>query len=533
MTRQKNVPDKNFAALALQANERARARGLLNLLAESNADIRQGVDAKLLEKETDLKNLLAARLENLTKVLNGKSDNTTAAKLKNEIELIRAEYDQTQVQIRAASPRYAALTQPKTLSLTEIRNEVLDAESALLEYALGETKSYLWIVTKDDFQTIELPAKSEIEKTARAFYDSMTARNKNIKFETAEEMELRVRQSDTDAKEYSKALSRMILAPALPFVANKRLLIVADGALQYIPFAALTVSNPQSKERFLIENNEIVSLPSASTLAILRRETKNRPLAPKTLAMFADPVFDKQDERLQTAIADQNKIAPKPKFRVENIAMSKNLRQGFSRDSDSEGLNLERLPFTRREANLITSLVPANQQQKTLDFEANRQTVLSAKLSDYRYVHFATHSFINNQNPELSGIVFSLIDENGKDQDGFLRVNEIFNLKLPVEMVVLSGCRTGLGKEIKGEGLIGLTRGFMYAGARRVTVSLWDVNDEATSELMTQFYREMFGAKKLAPTAALRQAQIAMLKDKRWNNPYFWATFIIQGEPKN
>ena len=171
-------------------------------------------------------------------------------------------------------------------------------------------------------------------------------------------------------------------------------------------------------------------------------------------------------------------------------------------------------------------------KEKMLDFAANRNSAMSPELSNYRYVHFATHGFINNENPELSGIVFSMIDENGKEQGGFLRVNDIFNLKLPAEMIVLSGCRTGLGKEIKGEGLVGMTRGFMYAGAKRVVVSLWDVNDEGTSELMANFYREMFGGKKLSPASALRQAQIFMLKDKRWQNPYFWATFTLQGEPK-
>ena len=166
-----------------------------------------------------------------------------------------------------------------------------------------------------------------------------------------------------------------------------------------------------------------------------------------------------------------------------------------------------------------------------LDFAANRNVAMSPALSDFRFVYFATHSFINNENPELSGIVFSMIDENGKDQDGFLRVGDIFSLKLSAEMVVLSGCRTGLGKEIKGEGLVGMTRGFMYAGAKRVVVSLWDVKDEETSELMANFYREMLGTKKLSPASALRQAQISMLKDRRWQNPYFWATFTLQGEP--
>jgi CHAT domain-containing protein len=536
MARHKLAPDKNYAALALQANERARARGLLNLLAESNADIRQGADEKLIQKETTLKNLLAARLENLTKVLNGKTKIETTEKLKNEVEQIRAEYEQTQTQIRSASPRYAALTQPKTLDLREIQTQVLDDDSVLLEYALGETRSYLWIVTKNDFQTIELPAKAEIEKTARRFYEFLTARNQQIKFETPNEREDRIFLADSDSQKFSGELSSLILAPAAAFLPNKRLLIVADGALQYVPFSSLESLEspgsrkgkklkPKAENRYLIETNEIVNLPSVSVLAVLRNETKNRKMPAKTLAVLADPVFDEADERLRTSAA---KNKSKPEF----VAVSKKETRGISDFATRNGLDLPRLPFTRREADSIAALVSSSQHKKFFDFAANRQAAMSSELADYRFVHFATHGFINNENPELSGIVLSLFDENGREQDGFLRVGDVYNLKLPVEAVVLSGCKTGLGKEISGEGLIGLTRGFMYAGAKRVAVSLWDVNDEATAELMGKFYKGMLDGEKLSPAAALRKAQIEMIKDKRWRNPYFWSVFILQGEPR-
>lgn len=544
MMRESQEPNKNYAALALQANERARARGLLNLLAESNANIREGVDAKLLEKETELRNLLSARLENLTKVLNGKAKPEKADALKRETELIRTEFEQTQAQIRQTSPRYSALTQASTLSLKQIQTEVLDADSVLLEYALGEEKSFLWIVTKDSFQTVELPKRVEIENSARLTYDALTARNKRVKFETVEERRARIEQADADFLDHTTALSKTILAPAANLLAKKRLLIVADGALQYVPFASLIVSSSTNKgqrtkneEHFLIESNEVINLPSASALAILRREMNGRPLAPKTLAILADPIFDTKDERFQVLEA-KNELVPK----FKNIALTKDKESGLAKNlkravrdldfDDEDGINLPRLPFTRREADLISAFLPSNQRRKLLDFDANRNAVFDADLANYRFVHLATHSFINNKNPELSGIVFSLFDEKGKEQDGFLRVSEVFNLKLPAELVVLSGCRTGLGKEIRGEGLIGMTRGFMYAGAKRVVVSLWDVNDEGTSELMANFYREMLGNKKLSPASALRQAQISLLKDKRWQNPYFWATFTLQGEPK-
>ncbi len=522
MMRQRLTPGKGFDVLAFQASERARARGLLNLLNESNADISRGVDPKLLAKESELKNLLAARLENLTKVLSGKAEEEKTVKLKNEIEQIRCEYEQTEAQIRTTSPHYAALTQPKPLTLAEIQKEVLDADSVLLEYALGETKSFLWVVTKNSFETIELPAREKIERTARQVYETLTARNKRVKFETTDERQERIEGTDAEFAVHSKNLSQMILAPAARAFDNKRLLIVADGALQYVPFASLL-----RDEKYLIETNEIVNLPSASVLSVLRKEMKSREIPTKTLAVFADPIFDKNDERLVEAV---NKNKSKPVFQTVAARNSTRGEAGFF--GTREGLELGRLPFTRREASLVSAQVPAGRQLKRLDFEANRQLALSPELSAYRYVHFATHGFIDNQMPEQSGIVLSLFDENGAPQDGFLRVGDIYNLRLNAEMVVLSGCRTGLGREIRGEGLVGLTRGFMYAGARRVTVSLWDVNDEATAELMGRFYGEMLGQKKLQPVAALRQAQIMMIKNKRWQNPYFWAPFVLQGEPK-
>lgn len=530
MARHLAEPDKNFAALAFQASESARARGLISLLAESNTDIRKNVDKALLQREVELRDLLSARLENLTKILSGKAAETAGPPLKNEIEEIRTQYERVQEQIRAASPRYAALTQPRTLSLAEVQSEVLDADSVLLEYSLGKTKSFLWVVTKTGFRSVELPPAAVIENTSRQFYESLTARNKDIKFETPAERDFRIARADKDVEKYSRELAAITLDPVAQLLAGKKVLIVADGALQYVPFAALKMSGITNDVRFLAESNEIVNLPSASALAVLRKETKARPPAGKTLVVIADPIFDKEDERFQ-AIANKNRSNPKPDSKADLVAASKRRTRSAGDGTSRDGLDLTRLPFTRREAELISAVVPQGQKEKWLDFEANRRLATSAQLSNYRYVHFATHGFINDENPELSGLVFSMVDENGKDQDGFLRQGDIYDLKLPAEMVVLSGCRTGLGKAIKGEGVVGMTRAFMYAGAKRVTVSLWDINDEATSELMGDLYREMFASRRASPAVALRKAQMAMIRDKRWSNPYFWATFVIQGEP--
>jgi len=295
----------------------------------------------------------------------------------------------------------------------------------------------------------------------------------------------------------------MLLGPVASGLGNKRLLIIGDGVLDYIPFAALPISNNQSAGKYqpLMVDHEVVSLPSASTLAVLRREMAGRKMAEKSLAVIADPVFDRNDARVTQEVS---------KSQVNQ--------------------HIQRLPFTRQEAEAILALVPETESKKALDFEANRETVINPELGKYRFVHFATHGILDSQNPELSGLVLSLVDRDGKDIEGFLWAHEVFNLHLPVEMVVLSGCRTGLGKEIRGEGLVGLTRGFMYAGAKRVVVSLWDISDESSAELMTQFYKRMLGNERLGPVAALREAQLVIWKNQRWQAPYYWAAFVIQGE---
>lgn len=189
----------------------------------------------------------------------------------------------------------------------------------------------------------------------------------------------------------------------------------------------------------------------------------------------------------------------------------------------------ERLKYTRAEAESIVALASKDQALEALDFDASRERALSPELGQYRMVHFATHGLLNSDHPELSGIVLSLVDAQGRQQDGFLRLYEIYNMRLGADLVVLSACQTALGKEVRGEGLIGLTRGFMYAGSPRLVATLWSVKDEATAELMKRFYQGML-KEGLRPAAALRAAQVSMSREPRWSSPYYWAGFVTQGE---
>jgi CHAT domain-containing protein/tetratricopeptide (TPR) repeat protein len=529
-------PNEGFAALALQTSERARGRSLLDMLTESHVEIRKGADPLLLEKERILAQQLNAKAERRIQLFGQKGGEEQLAALNKEINDLEIENDQLQAAIRKASPAYAALTQPQPLGLKEIQTQ-LDQGTLLLEYSLGEERSYVWAVTRNSLKTYELPKREQIEKAARRVYELLTARSQSKAAENPQQKQARIAQTDSQLIHASQELSQMVLGPIGSELGAERLVIVADGALQYIPFSALSVVGGQTPVaqrsrtnnraptiyRPLIQDHEIISLPSVSALAIQRHGLLNRKPAPNAVAVIADPVFSATDERLGV----QAKSGAAKQVQGDSSANTRLIEHL----ADDSGLIIRRLKFTRQEADQILAEAPRAKTFRAIDFKANRAAATGGELSKYRYVHFATHGYIDSERPDLSAIVLSLVDESGKPQDGFLRAHEIYNLNLPAELVVLSACETGLGKEIKGEGLVGLTRGFMYAGARRVVVSLWNVNDKATAELMARFYRGMLKENK-TPAAALRTAQIEMSRQRQWQSPYYWGAFVLQGEWK-
>ncbi len=419
-------PGAGYDARALAASEQARARSLLDMLADSS---KMGGDPGLADRINDLARRPAGP----------------------ELRELLAQQERAQARSRP-------LTSARPLSLPEIQSEVADGETLILQYALGRERSFLWAVTPDSLASFELPPRERIEETARRVHGLLSAPPQTLaRARTRREM---------------AELSRMLLAPAAGLLEGKRLVVVPDGALHYVPFAALP--SPGSEEP-LVVRHEIVTLPSSSTLAAIRREA--RPPAAATLAVVADPVF-------------------------------------------ARGEKLGRLPFSREEAEALLALAPPAWRMGALGSDASRETVLSGRLAGYRLVHFATHGILDADNPELSGLLLS---------DGFLRAHEIYRLSLPADLVVLSACRTALGREMRGEGLVGLTRGFLHAGARSVLVSLWEVEDRATAELMRRFYREMLKEGR-PPAAALRAAQASLRREPGREAPYFWAGFVLQGD---
>lgn len=487
-----------FDVKAFEASERARARSLLETLATANVDIRKGVDGALLDSEKTLLQSMARKQKQQARLIESGAAAGELTAIEEELAALISQHDQLLAKIRMQSPAYAALVMPTSLTLAEVQS-LLDPDTALLEYYLGETQSFAWVVTKGGLSSHLLPARRELEDGVRALHEALISRPAAASAAAA------------DAR-YWETASKIAAAIVPPVELPHRLVIAPDGALNYVSYRALP---ERDGKRPLIAAHEITSIPSASVLATIRQEMAGRTPASRSLAVLADPVFQRNDPRVRQDVAGSGVARA-----AETVTSSRS-------EDDMLG-TLPRLRFSRSEADAISALAPET-NLTALDFEARRDLVVSGSLRDFRTIHFATHGLLNSRHPELSGLVLSMVDEKGGVRDGFLRLQEIYNLDLNADLVVLSACRTALGAEVKGEGLIGLTRGFMFAGAPRVIATLWQVDDRATAELMKRFYREMLVEKK-APSEALRLAQVSMAEQPRWSSPYFWAAFQLQGE---
>jgi len=499
MELERRNPGQRYAEQALAVSERARSRSLLDLLQESRADIREGIDPALRERERRLLMRLNAKAGQQAELMSRSASAERRQSAQEEVRSVLDELAQVDKEIRRRSPRYAALTQPPLASSAEIQG-LLDGESLLLEYSLGEERSFLWVVDQGSVTGVELPSRERIEAAARAVYERLAV----------------LAPGDDRLAPAAASLSRMLLGPVagrLGKLEKRRLIIVADGELQYIPFGALPSPETalETAPEPLLARHEIVNAPSASAVAWQRRLAHREP-APGIVAVLADPVFDAADPRLAAG--------------------------GGLRSAAASPSSFLRLPWSRREAAAIAAIAaiasapaitPAGRSLVALDFRASRATALSPELANYRIVHFATHGIIDARTPALSGLMLSRVDERGAPQEGFLGLRDVYNLRLGADLAVLSGCETALGKQVRGEGLVGLTQGFLYAGARQVVASLWRIEDQATAVLMSRFYRGLL-VEGRSPAAALRQAQLAIRDDKRWRSPYYWSGFIVQGD---
>ena len=505
-------PGEGYQAQAFEASERARARAVLDEIAESHAAIRADSDPELNDQEQDLVaqlNWWEQRRQQMMAESSPMEDLASRSKLLNaKIESLITRHDAVLARIRESSPRYAALSKPRLLKLADVQREVLDDDTSLIAYSLGDARSFVWLVSRTGFSSFELPGRATIEAAARDL-------------EVALEHGSRYR-AHVDIRRAAEKLSDIILGPLAGKLKSERLLIVPDGALHRIFFVALSEPCPRiegepasfhCERQPLLAQHEIVSLPSASALAALRRARAGRAPAPHKVAVLADAVFDAADSRVRPSAAPAL-LAAKPAAPGPAIEKQK----------------FRRLVYSREEAESIMALVPPEDRFEALGFDVNLDLVRSPLLGQYRILHFATHGILSDR-PELSGLVLSLVDEQGRPRAGFLRAIEIYNLDLPVELVVLSACQTAQGGTLRGDGVSSLTRAFLYAGAERVVVSLWSVSDKPTAALMARFYDGML-RQGLPPAAALRAAQRSIAAQKVWESPYYWAGFVLQGDWK-
>jgi CHAT domain-containing protein/Tfp pilus assembly protein PilF len=517
-------PQRGFDRLALNVSERARARLLLDSFEEAQQGFREADDQNLLARRKRLRQQLSSSTDLQIRLLSNKLLPHQAAGLKEKLAAVEEQLQAVEEQLKARKPKIAGLTSPNILSAAEIQKRVLDKDTLLLEYALGDEHSYLWVVDTAGVSTFELPGRAEITSAASPFNE--LARKRNWEGGDSEKFEA-----------LSKALGRTLLGKAAPLLGEKRLVIVPDGVLHLVPFAALQIPGPSPRTgadargaadgdafELLLTRHEIVYEPSASTVAAVRGEAGRRGAPQMAAAIIADPVFGPRKASAgPPAGAGEYGSSRGGGETAERAAAELNLMP--------RGAPLPPLLTSGDEAREIYKIARPEGAFLALRFKANRATATSPELSRYRIVHFSTHALLNVERPDLSGIVLSLVDEQGNPQDGFLQLYEIYNLNLPVELVVLSACQTALGREVKGEGLISLMRGFMSAGARRVAATLWEVDDEATTELMRQFYLNMLRDRRQTVPAALRSAQLSLHGRKdRWGNPFYWAGFVVQGE---
>ncbi|HVR95414.1 MAG TPA: CHAT domain-containing tetratricopeptide repeat protein [Thermoanaerobaculia bacterium] len=475
-------PETSYMAAALAASEQARARGLLDLLAEGRVDVRQGIDPELKQKELEIED----RLSLIQSRIDDSGSSGTPSLLQEQLDQVSKELQRLEGEIRARNPRYAEVRYPEPLDLQAVQ-ALLDPDTALLQYFTGKERSFLFAITHEGIQGYTLPSSDDLAAQVERFGKLLQERGRRrIHLYRAEAFQL----------------YNTLLAPAAEILAHKtHLLISPDVPLHSVPFEALLTAEAPERNSYrdlpyLLWKHAVSYVPSASVLASLRGTQHSLDRSPQFLA-FGDPIYG----------ADSAQIA---------VAQVRG------------GTEMARLAGTSREIDSIAKLYPRDQVALYLREAAVEENVKNNPLiASAERLHFATHGVLDEKRPWLSGL--ELTRGHGSKEDGKLQVYEIFDLKLDADLLVLSACETGRGEEVRGEGIVGLSRAFLYAGARSLVVSLWPVDDESTPDLMVRFYQ---GLGHHAKTDSLRDSKKAMIASGEYAEPYFWAPFILIGDPK-
>ena len=484
-------PRAGHSRQALEYAERAKARVFLDLLSESRADVSRGVSETFKAREREIFSKISYIQ---TRLVNPDLSGDEWDRLTRDLEKAEESYNALKRQIRENHADYADLIYPEPAPLKRIQNEAVGADGALLEFFLGEQNSFVWVITRNSADFFQLPAREEIEKAVRDYLQTIS-RPVGIGNPLAKHHAL------------GQRLYRMLMQPlAAVFEDKAHLVIVPDGVLHHLPFETLITRPLEAKREanYLLHDHTVSYSPSASVLCSIDGRTGRRS-GKKQLLAFGDPRYTRHEQFAATRGGERS--------------TGLYTRRGFQ---------FRRLPFSGTEVREIGDLFPAPGKVVYLGDQAKEENVKSETLDQYRFIHFATHGLIEQRVPSRSGIVLTLDDD--PDEDGLLQMNEIVNLDLDAELVVLSACETGLGRLVRGEGIVGLTRAFMYAGTPAVVVSLWNINDRSSAAFMKSFYQHLTGGMDNA--AALQMAKKEMLESKRrlYHHPFYWAPFILVGQ---
>ncbi|MDW7761259.1 MAG: CHAT domain-containing protein [Acidobacteriota bacterium] len=470
-------PNGTHAGEAFQILERAKARAFLDSLEVSDVTLSHGPSIQQANREKELAREISAVY---TAMLAPELSWEHSQQLINRLDELEDDLKALMREIREQNPAYADLKYPKTLTIKEARRFLPRRNTVYLSFSIGREESWAFALGPSSLKIYPLPSRQVLQ---------------NLVFEHRKAV------SDRDNRDFSAGarLYRELVEPGLPAgVAN--IVVVPDDVLHLLPFETLrTGDNP---EAWLIEKAAVSYVPSLSVLHQIRERRRANSRFNKDLLAVGDPDYGENSEVEDSDILDDARaILPFPS-------------------------SFARLRYSRRETERISALFRPDRTDTVLGPDATESAVKSAPLSEYRIIHFAAHGVIDDKKPGRSSIILTINDD--ASEDGFLQMREIFNLRMNAELVVLSACKTGLGRFIRGEGIEGLARAFFYSGASSVVMSLWAVNDEATSLLMERFYLHLRSSRTLA--GALRTAKLEMIRSETANHPYYWAGFILTGK---
>ncbi|MFQ5674353.1 MAG: CHAT domain-containing protein, partial [bacterium] len=492
------IPGKGYDRQAFSVAERGKAEILLSFLNQGRiVEQLESVAPEFKQKYLINQQELEKKHKELSNELSkpgGEQDESLILRLKNDLDSLRRENARIWGDMQDHYPEFYHLMKPHPVTVDELQRDILSENDLFVDYLVGKKKTYLWAVTRDKFlfQSLDLPRqalKVKLAGISPLFHETKSPADVSIDHRWANI------KSDCLHELYQVLVARPLQDVLRP---GMRLIISPDDVLHYFPFEILVTTFAQGSVHYLIEDHPILDISSAS---LLRREESERKQAVKNLLAFGNPSFENEQNQ---GIADwvHALIPSKSILRMEQFVS---------------------LPFSELEVKAIAKDFP--EAAVFLHADAT-EDMFKKKSPHYQYIHLATHNIADDQQPMYSKIVFAQ-QEHGQE-DGFLQTYEVFNLNLHADLVTLSGCSTGLGTLRRGEGLIGMSRALLYAGAENLLVSLWPVNDESTAELMEVFYANL--TRGISMARALQKAKIKSIRSENWRrNPFYWGAFILIG----